>query len=90
MPRYIIERNVDLASMSQEELQGIGKRSNEVLSTLEGITWIRSYISLKEGKIYCEYESPNPELIIEHARMTGIPADRVSEITAEVSPEMFR
>lgn len=90
MPRYIIERNVDFASLSEEERYAIGKRANDVVATLPGVTWIRSYISLKEGKIYCEYEAPNPDVILDHARLTGIPADQISEVSAEVSPEMFR
>jgi hypothetical protein len=39
------------------------------------LVWIRSYISVAEGKIYCEYEAPNPEAIREHARKAGFPAD---------------
>ena len=87
MPRYIIERNV--GSLSEEELKAAGKRSNEVVAGLEGVVWIRSYISHAEGKIYCEYEAPSAELVAEHARLAGLPADRISEIALEVSPAMF-
>ena len=87
MPRYIIERNV--GSISREELGAAARKSNEVLATMPGVVWIKSYISEAEGKIYCEYEAPNPEAILEHARLAGLPADRISEIALEVSPAMF-
>jgi len=87
MPRYIIERSV--GSISKEELEAAARKSNEVLATMPGVVWIKSYISEAEGKIYCEYEAPNPEAILEHARLAGLPADRISEVSLEVSPAMF-
>lgn len=87
MPRYIIERNV--GTLTREELDAAGKRSNEAISALEGVVWIRSYISHAEGKIYCEYDAPSEEAVLQHARLAGLPADRVSEISLEVSPTMF-
>ena len=87
MPRYIIERNV--GSISKEGLEAAARKSNEVLATMPGVVWIKSYISEAEGKIYCEYEAPNPEAILEHARLAGLPADRISEVALELSPAMF-
>lgn len=55
-----------------------------------GVVWIKSYISEAEGKIYCEYDAPNPQAVIEHARRAGLPADRVSEVSLEINPDMFR
>ena len=89
MPRYIIERNV--GSLTKEELEAAGRKSIEVLDEMEGVVvWIKSYISEAEGKIYCEYDAPNPEAILEHARRAGLPADKISEIKLEISPDMFR
>ena len=87
MPRYIIERNV--GEMSEDELQAVGRKSMEVIAEMDGVVWIRSYISQAEGKIYCEYEAPSEEAVLEHARRTGMPADRISRIDLEVSPSMF-
>jgi Nickel responsive protein SCO4226-like len=50
---------------------------------------LRNFGEGQEGKIYCEYEAPNPEAILEHARRAGLPVDRISEISLEVSPAMF-
>jgi hypothetical protein len=87
MPRYIIERNIK--DLSPEAIQAAGRRSVEVLSGMPGLVWIKSYISEAEGKIYCEYEAPNPDAILEHARRAGLPADKISEVALEVSPTMF-
>ena len=88
MPRYIIERNV--GSVSKENLEAAARKSNEVLATMPGVVWIKSYISEAEGKIYCEYEAPNPEAVLEHAKRAGLPADKISEVALEINPEMFR
>ena len=87
MPRYIIERNV--GSLSPEQLQAAGRASNAVLAGMPEVVWVKSYVSDAEGKIYCEYIAPNPEAVLEHARRSGIPADRISEVSLEISPEMF-
>lgn len=87
MPRYIIERSV--GSISREGLEAASRKSNEVLATMPGVVWIKSYISEAEGKIYCEYEAPNPEAILEHARLAGVPVDKISEVSLEISPAMF-
>ena len=87
MPRYIIERNV--GTLTQEELEEGARKSKEVLAGMPGVVWIRSYISQAEGKVYCEYDAPNPEAILEHARRAGLRADKISEVTMEISPGMF-
>lgn len=87
MPRYLIERTVP--PMSKEELQAASRRSKQVISEMTGIVWIKSYISESEGKIFCEYDAPNQEAILEHARRAGLPVDKISEIALEISPEMF-
>ena len=88
MPRYIIER--EMGTISLEDLPAAGKKSNEVLASMTGVVWIRSYISEAEGKIYCEYDAPNPDAIREHATAAGLPANQISEIALEINPEMFR
>lgn len=88
MPRFIIERNT--GPVTEADLDAAGRRSNEVIAEMEGVVWIRSYVSHADGKIFCEYEAPNAELIREHARRAGLPADAVREIQMTISPDMFR
>ncbi len=87
MPRYIIERNV--GSLTQDQLQAAGRNSNAVLADMPEVVWVKSYVSDAEGKIYCEYIAPNPEAVLEHARRAGMPANRISEVSLEISPAMF-
>ena len=87
MPRYIIERSVP--GLTREQLDAASRRSIAVIAELPGVRWIRSYVSDAEGKIYCEYDAPDVETVLEHARRTGIPADRVAEVALEISPAMF-
>lgn len=88
MPRYIIERN--MKAESPEQLAEVGKLSAEVCDDMESVVWVRSYVSEAEGKVYCEYEAPDPAAIHEHAVRVGIPADRISEVAMEIDPSMFR
>lgn len=87
MPRYIIERSVP--GLSSEALTAAARRSIQVLADMPDVKWIRSYVSDAEGKIYCEYDAPSIEAVREHARRAGLPADRISEVTMEISPAMF-
>ncbi len=87
MPRYIIER--DVGTISRDELDKAGRRSNEAIAGMTDVVWIKSYVSESEGKIYCEYDAPNPEAIVEHARRAGLPVNKISEVALEVSPDMF-
>lgn len=88
MPRYIIERH--MKPENREQLAAVGKLSAEVCDAMEGVVWVRSYVSEAEGKVYCEYEAPNPEAIQEHASRVGLPADKISEVAMEIDPSMFR
>lgn len=87
MPRYIIERSVP--ALTPIELAAAGRRSVAVLAEMPDVKWIRSYVSDTEGKIYCEYDAPSVEAILEHARRAGLPVDRISEVAMEISPAMF-
>lgn len=82
MPKFIIERNIPNAGhLSADELKGISKKSREVLCVLgSDIQWIHSYVA--GDKIYCIYLAPSEELIREHARLGGFPANKITEISS--------
>lgn len=86
MPKYLIERELPGAgNLSSEDLKGISQKSCGVLRDLgPEIQWVQSYVT--EDKIYCVYVAPNEEMIREHARQGGFPANRISRIAAGIDP----
>ena len=86
MPKYLIERELPGAGqLSQEQLRGISQKSCSVLNKLgPQIQWIQSYVT--GDKIYCVYRAPNEEMVREHAKQGGFPANKVSEITTVIDP----
>ena len=86
MPKYVIERELPGAgNLSDQELQAISQTSCGVLQKLgPDIQWVESYVT--GDKVYCVYIAPNEELIREHARQGGFPANRISEIKAVIDP----
>jgi hypothetical protein len=86
MPKYIIERTVkDAGKLSREQLQAISQTSNEVLDKMgPKIQWVQSFIV--DQKIYCTYIAPNAEMVLEHARLGGFPADVISEVKETIDP----
>jgi len=86
MPKYVIEREVPGAGkLSPQEVQAISQKSCSVLSKLgPQIQWVQSYVTT--DKVYCVYIAPNEELIREHARQGGFPANRISEVKEVIDP----
>ena len=86
MPQYLIERNIPGAGkLSSAELKAISQKSCGVLNTMgPGIQWVHSYVT--NDQIHCIYRAPNEEMVREHARQGGFPADRVSEIRNIIDP----
>jgi Protein of unknown function (DUF4242) len=82
MPTYMIEREIPGAGqLTHEELRGITTRSNDTVAGLERpYTWRHSYAA--GDKIYCVHEAENAEVVLEHARKGGFPANLVAEIWA--------
>lgn len=86
MPRYVIEREIPGAgNMTPQELQGASKHSCDVLDKLGSeIQWEHSYVA--GDKIYCIYSAPSEELIRKHSEQTGFPANRITPLSAVISP----
>jgi len=86
MPKYIIEREIpNAAALSAAELKAISQRSCAVLQQLgPSIQWVQSFVT--EDKITCVYIAPNADIIREHARLGGFPADRVLEVATIIDP----
>ncbi len=80
MPKYVIEREWPGASkMTDAEIRESSLRSLDVLKKLgPEIRWIHSYVT--DDKLYCIYYSPDESLIREHARLLGVPVNRISAV----------
>ena len=86
MPKFIIERSIPHAGeFTTEMLKSISQKSKEVLCALgTDIQWIHSYVA--GDKIYCIYMASSEELIREHARLGGFPADSITKVSAIIEP----
>ena len=86
MPKYVIEREIPGAgALSPEQLQAISQTSCGVLSKLgPEIQWVHSYVT--GDKIYCIYIAPNEQLVREHAKQGGFPANSVAEVKSIIDP----
>lgn len=86
MRKYVIERELPGAGkLSREQLQAVSQKSCGVLQKLgPQIQWVESYVT--DDKVYCVYLAPNEELIHEHARQGGFPANRISEVRTMIDP----
>ena len=71
--------------MSPDQLQAASQKSNSVLRNLGSqIQWQQSYVT--GDKLYCIYVAPNEEMIREHAKQGGFPANSISEIKTIIDP----
>ena len=86
MPKFVIERELPGAGkLSSANLQSISQKSCDVLRSLgPTIQWVESYVT--DDKVYCVYIAPNEELIREHAKKGGFPANKVSQVRAIIDP----
>jgi hypothetical protein len=86
MPKFVIEREIPNAGkLSSEELRDISQKSCGVLRNLgPQIQWVQSYVT--DDKVYCVYIAPNKEMVQEHAKQGGFPANRISEVKSVIDP----
>ena len=86
MPKYVIERLIPgLSKLTVDELRSISARSVSVLTELgPQITWVQSYVT--DNKMFCVYIAPSEELVREHARRGGFPANHISQVSTLIDP----
>jgi len=86
MPKYVIERGITGAGkIPPQDLQAISQKSCSVLKGLgPQIQWVQSYVT--DDKIYCIYIAPNKEMVLEHAKQGGFPADSIAEVKCMIDP----
>jgi hypothetical protein len=86
MPSYVIER--DMPGVGQLEVADLKAASQTSCSVLRDlgpqIQWVHSYVT--DNKIYCVYRAPNEEMVREHAKRGGFPANKISQVRATIDP----
>jgi Nickel responsive protein SCO4226-like len=86
MPKYVVEREIPGAGkLSPRELHAIAQKSCNVLRNMgPQIQWVESFVT--DDKIYCIYIAPSAEIVREHARQGGFPANSVLQIRSMIDP----
>jgi len=86
LPKFVIEREIPgVGKLSDAEIQEVSRKSVSVLKGMgTEIQWLQSYVT--GDKIYCVYLAPDEETIREHAKRTGIPANRISAVRRLIDP----
>ncbi|TQS43543.1 DUF4242 domain-containing protein [Cryptosporangium phraense] len=86
MPKFVIEREIPgLGASSAEELRAVSQKSRAVLDELSPhVQWVQSYVT--DDKMYCVYLADDAEIVREHARRGGFPADRVNRVRTTIDP----
>lgn len=86
MKRYLIEREIPaVGTLEREQLREAAKKSNEALRQLgPDIQWIESFVA--GDKTFCVYLAKDEDIIQEHARISGFPASKITEIRKRIDP----
>jgi len=86
MKRYIIERAIPgVGSLSRDQLKGAAETSNAALSKLAPkVQWLQSFVS--KDQTFCVYLAEDEAAIHEHARLSGFPASKITEVTGVIDP----
>ncbi|MGD2128214.1 MAG: DUF4242 domain-containing protein [Lysobacterales bacterium] len=86
MKRYVIERDLPgVGAMNGNELKGAAATSNQALAKLAGrAQWVESFVA--DDKTFCVYLADSEEAVQEHARLSGFPASKVTEIRTTIDP----
>jgi hypothetical protein len=90
MKRYVIERDLPgVGGMNRKELKGAAATSNEALAKLAGkAQWVQSFVA--DDKTFCIYLADDEEAVEAHARISGFPASKITEVRNVIDPMTAR
>lgn len=86
MKKYMIEREIPkVGTLEGEQLREAAAKSNEVLRQLgPDIQWLDSFVAA--DKTFCVYLAKDEEIIQQHAKLSGFPATKITEIGKMIDP----
>jgi enamine deaminase RidA (YjgF/YER057c/UK114 family) len=86
MHRYMIERDIPgVGQFTEQQLQQAATTSNAALGALAGkVQWVESYVV--DDKTFCVYLAESEAAVQEHARISGFPANKVTQVRGVINP----
>ena len=86
MKRYVIERDLPgIGGMNRAQLKDAAVTSNDALAKLAGkVQWEHSYVV--DDKTFCIYLAENEATVKEHAKLSGFPANKITEVRTIIDP----
>ena len=86
MKKFVIERDLPgVGSFDGNQLKGAAATSNEALAKLSGkVQWLQSFVV--DDKTFCIYLAESETAVHDHARLSGFPANKVSEVRTVIDP----
>ena len=86
MKRYVIERNLPgVHNLAAGELREAAATSNAAIARQPGkVTWEHSYVV--NDKTFCIYLADSVESVMQHAKDSGFPANKVTEVRTIIEP----
>lgn len=86
MKRYVIERSLPgVGQMNGKELKGAAETSNGALAKLAGqVQWVHSYVA--DDKTFCIYLAESEDAVKQHAKLSGFPATKITEVKNIIDP----
>jgi hypothetical protein len=86
MKRYVIERSLPgVGGLDRKQLKDAANTSNGVLAKLAGkVQWVQSFVA--DDKTFCIYLAESEAAVHEHAKLSGFPATKVTEVRGIIDP----
>ena len=90
LKRFMIERDIPGVGLNDEAgFCAMSKISNDALRRLGGrIQWEHSYVT--GDKIFCVYLAEDEQVVREHARIAGMPANVITQVVTVLDPTRER
>ncbi|AZP50072.1 DUF4242 domain-containing protein [Variovorax sp. N23] len=86
MKRYLIERDIPgVGSLDAEQLQSTAKAGNEAITELAGkVQWEQSFVVA--DKTFCVFRADGEDSLKAHAKLSGFPITKITEVSAIIDP----
>jgi hypothetical protein len=90
MKKYVIEREIPgVGTLGAHELKAAAQTSNAALAQLAPrVQWLQSFVA--KDKTFCLYLAEDEAVVQEHARLSGFPATRITEVAGVIDPTTAR